>query len=165
MIATLRAFTEEDIEAVVPLLNDAEVARYLSSKIPFPYTQEDARWWVSTGSKEGINKAIEVDGNFAGVIGAAPGAFEYERSAEVGYWLGKEYWGCGIATSALGQLTHLVFSTTDIVRLYAPVFAPNVASARVLEKCGYSRESIQKSAIYKHGKLFDAYVYAKLHSL
>jgi ribosomal-protein-alanine N-acetyltransferase len=162
MTVILRDFSEEDSEAIHLLLNDAEVARYLSSKIPFPDTIEDATWWVATGSKEGITKAIEFQGNFVGVVGVAPGAFEYERSAEVGYWLGKEYWGQGIAASALTQITDLVFSSTNIVRLFATVCTPNTASARVLEKCAYYRESVQKNAIYKHGELFDAYVYARV---
>lgn len=161
MTVILRDFSKKDIEAIHLLLNDADVARYLSSKIPFPYTIEDAKWWVATGSKQGINKAIEFQGKFVGVVGAVPGAFEYERSAEIGYWLGKEYWGHGIAVRALTQMTDLVFSSTNIVRLYATVCAPNTASARVLEKCGYYRESVQKNAIYKHGELFDAYVYAR----
>jgi [ribosomal protein S5]-alanine N-acetyltransferase len=160
----IRDVKEEDAKTIALLLNNANVAKYLTSKIPYPYRIEDATWWVTTGSKEGINKAIEHDGNFVGAIGVTPGQFENQRSAEIGYWLGEPYWGQGLATEALSKMTKIIFSTTDIVRLFAPVFEPNSASKRVLEKCGYYQESVQKKALFKHGQLYDACVFAKLNS-
>lgn len=78
---------------LINYLNNPEVVRFLSSKIPTPYTIDDARWWIETGSKAGHTFAIELSGHFVGRIGAVAGEFEYSKSAEVGYWLAQEYWG------------------------------------------------------------------------
>ena len=56
---TLRDFKEEDTAALLTILNEPQVVKYLSSRIPKPYTLEDAHWWVFTGSRIGIVKAIE----------------------------------------------------------------------------------------------------------
>ena len=160
----IRSVEEKDVESLALLLNSESVSRYLTSKIPYPYTLDDAKWFVSTGSKDGINKAIEFQGEFVGMVGVSPGEFENDRSAEIGYWVGEPYWGKGIATNALGKMTEFIFKSTEIVRLFAPVFSPNDASKRVLDKCGYYQESIQKMALHKNGAQFDAYIYAKLHA-
>lgn len=160
----LREIKERDIEDIAKLLNNENVTKYLTARIPFPYGIEDAKWWVTIGSKEGTNRAIEFKGKFVGVVGITPGMFEKERSAEIGYWLGEKYWGRGIGTEAVSQLTDFIFNTTNIVRIFAPVFSPNTASTRLLEKCGYSLESTQKDAFFKQGQFYDAYVYVKIQS-
>jgi ribosomal-protein-alanine N-acetyltransferase len=159
----LRGFVERDIEAIVEQLNNYSVSKFLSSKIPFPYTRSDAEWWVTVGCKSGITKAIYLNDTFVGVVGATPGENENSRSAEIGYWLGESFWGQGIATIAASQLTEIIFSCTNIVRLFAYVFSPNKASMRVLEKCGYELEGRLKKAVFKDGVLYDKYVYAKIH--
>lgn len=159
-----RDFNQGDIEPLVKLLNNKNVTKYLTSRIAQPYTVQDAEWWVNTGSQVGIAKAIEVNGNFAGVISAIAGEHENSRSAEIGYWLGEEFWGKGIATEAIKKMTDHVFSNTGIVRLFAPVFSPNKKSMHVLEKCGYMQEGILKKAIFKNGQYLDEYLFAKINS-
>lgn len=133
----LRDFYENDIDSLVLFLNNENVTKFLTSRIPQPYTFDDAKRWVNTGSKEGFTKAIEVNGKYVGTIGVTAGQFESNRSAEIGYWLEENSWCKGIATEAVMEMTEYVFTKTNIVRLYAPVFSPNKASMRVLEKCGY----------------------------
>ena len=62
------------------------------------------------------------------------------------------------------EMTEYVFTKTNIVRLYAPVFSPNKASMRVLEKCGYQLEGILKKAIFKNDVFLDEHLYAKVSS-
>jgi RimJ/RimL family protein N-acetyltransferase len=153
----------DDRQLLVAYLNDDNVIRYLSSKIPHPYSFEDATWWVDTGSKDNaIVKAIEFNGIFCGVIGAYTQAFEYRHSAEVGYWIAKPYWGQGIATQALKLFTNHIFNKTHISRLFNPVSAPNIASMRVLEKSGYQREGILRRSVCKAGDCYDEHVFARL---
>ena len=159
----LRDFEQRDIEVLVKLLNNKNVTQYLSSRIPQPYTIQDAEWWVNTGSKVGIAKAIDVGGNLIGVISATIGEYENIRSAEIGYWLGENYWGQGVATKAVDKMTNYIFSNSKIVRLFSPVFAPNKKSMRVLEKCGYMKEGIFKKAIFKDGKYIDAHIFARVY--
>ncbi len=161
---TLRDFKEEDTSALLTILNEPKVVKYLSSRIPKPYTLEDAHWWVFTGSKIGIVKAIEYNGTLIGCVGADRGVFEYQRSAEVGYWIAKDYWGQGFATQAIKQFIPCVFETSDIVRLFASVFSPNTASERVLTKCGFTLEAIQKRAIFKEGKFYNSHLFSLLRT-
>jgi RimJ/RimL family protein N-acetyltransferase len=159
---TLREFLPEDLESLVALLNNVNVTRYLSTRLPFPYSESDATWWISDGSKQGIIRAITVDEALVGCVGAEAGGFEESRTAEIGYWIGEPYWGAGYATVALRELTQTVFSETDIVRLSAQVFSANLASMRVLEKCDYEFEGILRKGCYKEGQYYDKHIYAKV---
>jgi ribosomal-protein-alanine N-acetyltransferase len=161
---TLREFLPEDSKPLVALLNNHNVTRYLSTRLPFPYSSSDADWWVSTGSKEGIIRAITCDETLVGCVGAEAGSFEESRTAEIGYWIGEPFWSAGYATSALYELTEMVFPSTDIVRIVAPVFSPNRASMRVLEKCGYELEGIFRKGCYKDGQYYDKHIFAKIYS-
>ncbi|MCR9104469.1 MAG: GNAT family N-acetyltransferase [Gammaproteobacteria bacterium] len=160
----LRDFHPSDLHSLVILLNNENVARYLSTRIPFPYSESDADWWISTGSKEGLVKAISVEESLIGCVGATPGSFEESRTAEIGYWIGEPYWGFGYATAAVQRLTSTIFSDTDIVRIFAPVFSPNLASMRVLEKCGYELEGVFRKACYKDEQYYDKHIFSKVHS-
>lgn len=159
---TLRDFQAPDAPFIIATLNDEQVTHYLSSKIPFPYTQADANWWISQGSKTGIIKAIEVNGQFAGCIGITPGEFEYSRSGEIGYWLNRQYWGQGIVTQAVKLICDDAFNHTNLKRIFAAVFAGNIGSMQVLTKCGFEAEAILKQAIYKNGAFYDNHIFSKL---
>ena len=77
-----------------------------------------------------ITKTVLADGRVAGNILS----WEEHGRREVGYWMGKEFWGRGVATTALRLLLDLVTTRP----LYAHVAKHNVASIRVLEKCGFT---------------------------
>ncbi len=158
----LRDFNQQDVQYLVKFLNNKKMTQYLTSRIAEPYTNQDAEWWVNTGSQIGVAKAIVVNGVFAGVISAIAGEYENQRSAEIGYWLGEELWGRGIATVAVEKMTNHVFLNTKIIRLFAPVFSPNMKSMHVLEKCGYIREGILKKSIFKNDRYFDEHLFAKI---
>lgn len=157
---TLREFHIDDIHLLIEYLNNSNVTKYLTSSIPQPYKKDDAVWWITEGSKTGIVRAIEFKSVFVGAVGANRKQFEYSRSAEIGYWLAEPFWGGGIATLALQELSAFVFRHTDIVRLQATVFEGNLASARVLAKAGYRLEGVLQKSICKGGVLMDASLYA-----
>lgn len=161
-MVTLRCFAEPDIPLLLDYLNNPKVTWYLTSHIPQPYTLNDAEWWIREGSTQGMVRAIESEGTLVGCVGATPEQFEYSRNAEIGYWLAKPFWGKGIATHALAQMTAEVFSTTQIARLYAYVFEGNAASQRVLEKCGYRQEALLEKAVFKRGAFSNAWLYAAI---
>ena len=78
-----------------------------------------------------IVKTIVSDGEVAGNV------LSFERAGKqlVGYWLGREYWGRGLATQALAELVEEVVTVRP---LYAEVATTNIGSIRVLEKCGFT---------------------------
>jgi ribosomal-protein-alanine N-acetyltransferase len=159
---TLRDYQQADITTIHQLLNNFAVSRFLSSRIPFPYSYDDAVWWVNTGSQQEITRVIEFNQQLAGIVGVIPGRYENRRCGEIGYWLGQPFWGKGLATLAVRDMTMLIFSQTDIVRLFAPIYGPNKASMRVAEKSGYHLEGIAEQAIFKDGQFYDEFIYARL---
>jgi RimJ/RimL family protein N-acetyltransferase len=100
-------------------------------------------------------------GRFAvGAIGVRPGEDVNRLSAEIGYWLGEEYWNRGIVTEAVLAVTNYAFATLGLVRLYADVFEWNAASMRVLEKAGFQKEGVLRKSAMKDHQLVDQVVYA-----
>ena len=138
------------------------MAEYLSTKIPKPYTESDAEWWINVGSKAGFIRAVTLENELVGCIGVSTDDFEYSRNGEIGYWFSADNWGKGLATQAVNIVTEEVFRTTEINRLYASVFSGNTGSMRVLEKCNYTAEAVLQQAIYKNGKFYDNHIFAKL---
>jgi RimJ/RimL family protein N-acetyltransferase len=79
----------------------------------------------------------------------------------LGYWLGEPYWGRGIITEAVQWISDYAFSHYEYIRLFAGVFPDNVASKKVLEKCGYALECIRTKALVKYDTIYDEWVYVK----
>ena len=124
----LRDFNDSDTESIAIYANNLNVSRYMTSRMPYPYTKDDAIWWVEIGSKEqGLNYAIDFEGKCIGVVGVRFGDLEQQFSAEIGYWVAEDYWGKGLGTEAVEKMTDYIFSETNTVRLSALVFSPNTA--------------------------------------
>lgn len=158
----LRPFRIGDERSLIASADDAEVARFLRDRFPHPYTAEDARAWVEFNRdlRPASNFAIDLGGSVIGGAGFVFGDDVHRFSAEVGYWLGRAHWGHGIATRCLRALTEYGFEKHGMVRLFAGVFEGNAASARVLEKCGYTREGVASKAAFKGGKFLDVWQFA-----
>ena len=141
---------------------------FLSNRMPLPYTEEAADWWLGMVSehdgKDGVFRAITVDGRIAGNISIEQKADVYCRDAEIGYLLLTEYWSKGIMTEAVRQICELAFAELDIVRITGLVYEPNTASQRVLEKNGFAREGLQRNAVWKDGRIHDLCLFGKLKS-
>jgi len=163
----LRAYRVDDFRDLARIAGDAAVSRWMTAAFPHPYSEEAALRWTSDAGRESPlnNFAIEVDGAFAGGAGIMPHDNEHQGVAEFGYWLGRAFWGRGIATEAAQLLAAYAFSQRNLRRLEAHVFAPNGASARVLEKTGFVREAILREAyVERNGAIVDGFLYAKLRS-
>lgn len=158
----LRQWQFTDDVALVKYANDADVARYLADRFPHPYTQVDAQNWLNyiVDARPVVNLVIEVDGELAGGIGVDLKQGERRKTAHMGYWLGKPFWGRGIMPEATGLFVKYIFDNFDIVRIETGVYHPNTASMRVLEKCGFVTEGIGEKAIFKNGELYDEHLYA-----
>mgnify|MGYP001553587182 FL=1 len=93
----------------------------------------DSHWDKNIlGNPDAITRTILVDGEVAGNVGS----WAQEGLRLVGYWIGKEHWGKGVATRALGAFLQIVTERP----LHAHVVKHNIGSIRVLEKCGFRLE-------------------------
>ncbi|MDR2885418.1 MAG: GNAT family N-acetyltransferase [Rikenellaceae bacterium] len=160
---TLRPWRMEDCESLAHHANNVQIYNNVRDHFPHPYTAADAVQFITmVQAAPGHTFAIEVGGQAVGGVGIVPGTDIERVSAEVGYWLGEEYWGHGIVTAATRALCDYVFANTEIVRLWAGVFAHNRASMRVLEKAGFTHLTTMRRAAIKNGVIIDLEYYELL---
>jgi ribosomal-protein-alanine N-acetyltransferase len=149
----LRKWRPEDAESAARYADNKHIADNLRDAFPFPYTLQDAenyiKCWTSDDETKRLCRAVCVDGKAVGSIGVFPGGDVYRKSAELGYWLGEEFWNRGIMTAAVKQICKEAFERFDIVRIYAEPYAHNLGSRKVLEKAGFSLEGVMKNGAYK----------------
>lgn len=158
----IRSFTPSDAEALVKYANNRRISINLRDRFPCPYMRGDAEVFLAAAwaQQPECDFAIASRSEVIGGIGFHPQADVHRLSAEVGYWLGEPFWGQGIATRAVRAFSEWVFATTPLVRLYAHVFDWNPASARVLEKAGFTLEGRMRRSVIKEGKIIDQLMYA-----
>ncbi len=163
-IVSLREWRRGDEAELVAVANNPNVARYLRDRFPSPYTLDDANAWISLNeaAERRSHFAIVLDARVIGGVGFDLHEAERRIVAEIGYWLGEAFWGRGIATAACCALTTYAFERHSLRRIESQVFAPNVASRRVLEKCGYECEGLMRNAVTKGGEVLDAYLFARV---
>ena len=135
----LRAPHNDDIDALAHLANNANVATMVS-RMPHPYTTADAADFVRRAKAGTIGKCVYAitkadNGAFLGCCGIEP--HPDGKTAELGYWLGEPYWNQGYATEAAQALTDMAFRTRDIDQIDARCRVMNLASRRVIQKCGF----------------------------
>jgi len=106
-----------------------------------------AHWRRILSDPTKIKKAILWNGQLAGTVGS----FLADGKPQVTYWIGKEFWGNGIATQALAELLRVVNDRP----LYASTASDNVASIRVLEKCGFAMRGCAKAFAKARGTEID----------
>jgi [ribosomal protein S5]-alanine N-acetyltransferase len=134
----LRRFVASDADRVELLAGEYEVAE-TTALIPHPYPRGGATAWIAThdpAAAAGVEYTYAItdhSGLVVGAIGLRPLRRERET---VGYWVGRRYWGHGYATAAALAIIVLAFELLDLEAVTASHLVRNVASARVMEKCG-----------------------------
>ncbi len=159
-----RPFLATDAASLASVANDRRIWLQLRDLFPHPYHLADAEAWISrVGPVDPPHAlAIVVQERAVGGVGIEPMPDVNRRSAEIGYWLGADYWRRGIATEAVTLVTEWAFGAHQLLRIFAQPFASNVASRRVLEKAGYVLEGIMKCSAVKDGTVLDQCMYARL---
>jgi len=145
----LRDAVETDLQIFYGQQQDPEAIQMAA----FPSRSRDAfmaHWLKILVDDSVVVKTILVNGDIAGNIVC----FDQLGEREVGYWLGKEYWGKGIASQGLTQFLEYI----ETRPLYAHVAKHNIASRRVLEKCGFKVAAEDKFFSKIFGKEIEEYV-------
>jgi RimJ/RimL family protein N-acetyltransferase len=159
----LRPFRLDDAAAVQRLASAREIAE-MTLNIPHPYPDGAAEAWItaSAARDDAFEFAIvaSADGSLVGAIGLA--LQRVHSRAELGYWIGVPYWGCGYATEAAGAVLEYAFATLELHRVYAIHYSKNPASGRVLQKLGMTHEGRQRGHVLKWGEYLDEEVYGIL---
>lgn len=164
MEITLEKWKKEDAGDLMRICNETD-RTYLSNRLPYPYTEENAGWWLNMVSenegKRGIFRSVRVDGEIVGNITVEQKEDVFVKDAELGYLLLPRMWSRGIMSEAVRQICEIAFEELDVVRITGQVYEPNAASRRILEKNGFELEGILKKAVFKEGKIWNLCVYGK----
>jgi ribosomal-protein-alanine N-acetyltransferase len=161
---TVRTLRAADAESMTQHANDRRVWAQLRDRFPHPYAVADAQVFIDLMSREDpcTSFAIVVDERCVGGIALERQHDVHRLTAELGYWLGCDYWGRGIATQAIVGVTAWAFETLDLQRVFAQPYADNVASCRALEKAGFALEGTLRHSAIKDGVFRDQRMYAQL---
>ena len=171
----LRQFRAADAQRIHELVNDKQLA-HGTHHIPHPYPVGAAEEWLTEHAElvrrgESAVFAVCQQGTQAstdskespqliGTVGLAISSFDHQ--AEIGYWVGRDYWGQGFCTEAVSAVIDYGFETLGLHRIFAQHIARNSASARVLEKTGFSKEGVLRQHARKWGVFEDVVCYGML---
>jgi len=149
-VALLREVRDTDLDVLFSHWTDPEANRVAAFAPADPSDRGafDQRWRRIRESNDSTALVIEVDGKVVGSISS----WTNEGEREVTYWIGREYWGQGIATRALAEFLAEVERTRPI---QASTAADNVGSQRVLEKCGFRRVGVRRAFATSRGEKLD----------
>ena len=160
----LRPLTEQDAPSLAHRANNRKIWRNLRDAFPHPYSERDALEFIASINEQPGPPVlgIVVAGNAVGTVGVRLKEDIETGSAEIGYWLGEEFWGRGITTEALRAMVDYAVRRFHFYRLEAWVYEWNPASGRVLLKCGFEFESTARRSAMKDGQIIDRHLYAYL---
>lgn len=163
MDISIRCIDKDDISLVTRLADNIAIAQ-MTANLPYPYTDEHAKIWLDyvLGNENEHVFAVLGDGEFMGVVGLVHEP-EHER-AELGYWLGEEYWNKHVMTDAVNMAVAYAFTMLNVQKIYSRCFAPNKASMRVLENNGFKLEGCQRAHHIRMGTVQDVLCYGLLRS-
>lgn len=161
MLFKLREWQQSDLVSLVKYANNANIAKNMTNGFPHPYTLENGQNFLNMAiANHKSIKCIDINGEACGGIGLHLQNDIQCKNAELGYWLAEPFWGKGIVTDAIKQMVNYGFENFDINRIYARPFGTNLASQKVLEKCGFTLEATLQQTLYKNGEYIDELIYA-----
>lgn len=148
---TIRAVEASDLDTFYVHQLDAEANRMAAfvGKDPANRAAFDAYWARNLQAAGNLNRTIVADGLVVGHIACFP----QEGELEVTYWLGREYWGRGIATRALGRLLEIVTARP----IFARTATDNFGSLRVLQRCGFTIVGRDRGFAHGRGAITEEY--------
>jgi len=162
----LRPFRSLDAADIQRLAGEREISS-TTLHIPHPYEDGVAEQWLATHEKsfaEGLQAVFAIaqaqDNFLAGAIGLSLN--RSHRHAEMGFWVGKPFWGRGYCTEAAREILRYGFEELDLHRIHAHYFTRNPASGRVMEKIGMKYEGCLRQHLVKWDQFEDIRMYGIL---
>jgi RimJ/RimL family protein N-acetyltransferase len=161
---SLRPLSLDLSEPISAPANEPTISLYLRDVFPYPYTAKDAEGYIRFAADNPLLHAWAIfeHEKIGGMISLTFQEDIYRHSAEIGFWLGKDFQGRGIMTEAVRLACDHAFREFSVIRIFAAVFEPNGASRKVLLKNGFEVEGIRKKSVIKNKVLLNDYFMAKL---
>jgi RimJ/RimL family protein N-acetyltransferase len=141
----MRSLRDGDLGDLVGLINNWEVARWVSS-VPYPYTEVDGREWIArvqqdhaTGRPRRFAIALNETDRLIGGVGLDGSPGDESEEPALGYWLGEPHWGNGYARESVAAVIDYGLRTLGIETIRAYTDPSNLASQKVLLRCGLKK--------------------------
>ena len=160
---TVRDYRPGDAPSLAKHANDKRIWLNMRDAFPHPYALADSEAFIAHAMARCVRgrAAIAVEGDVVGGIGYTLHRDVERVGVEIGYWLGVAFWGRGIMPQALSATTEFIWRAhPDLRRIWAVPYAHNAASARVLERAGYTFEGRLRQSAIKDGQVCDQLLYA-----
>ncbi len=152
----LRQFNSTDSAEVQRMAGDKDLAEN-TLNIPHPYLDGMAETWIQSqesdfqaGKSLVFAICLKENGKLAGAIGLNL-QLNFEL-AELGYWIGKEYWNNGYCSEAARLIIDYAFNHYKLHKIYATYFTNNPASGKVMEKAGMHFEGTLREHLFHWGE-------------
>ena len=163
--ARLREMTEADVPALVAAVQDPLIPRY--TRLPSPYGEREAREFLVEQRRrceQGTELSLLVVGAESdALLGSVGARLDRENArAEIGYWVVREARGRGVASKAVVLLGRWLFEALDLARLQIHTETENLASQRVAERAGFTREGLLRSYELMEGRPIDVVMFSAL---
>jgi [ribosomal protein S5]-alanine N-acetyltransferase len=166
----LRPYRLQDAPDVQRLAGDRRIAD-TTTTVPHPYPDGAAQVWMArhasvfeAGTGAAFAVTLKANGALLGTVSLLELSAQHAR-AELGYWMGVPFWGQGYCSEAVQRLLAFAHADLSVTRIVARYFARNLASARVLEKAGLTREGLLAKHTFKNGRYEDVLLYGRLLGL
>ncbi|KAF7192569.1 hypothetical protein HII31_06116 [Pseudocercospora fuligena] len=180
---TVRRYRSSDVQSMTKHGNSKTIWLNMRDRFPHPYDEAAGRSWISINADPGnharsgkytleagaegplvpTNYAIAINGEAIGSIGLDFGADIYYRTAELGYWIGEEFWGKGIMSVVAPAFVRWTWKTFGVlIRINAEANERNLGSIRTLVKAGFAYEGKRINAIVKMGEVQSVVWYGAL---
>lgn len=149
-----------DIDSIVLYANNKKLSEKMLT-FPFPYTEENAVWWINNSyesfkAKSAYIFAIRRKENNA-FIGGIGLHLDTHRKAELGYWIAEPFWNKGFATEAVNAIVQFGFETLSLNKIFALHFEDNPSSGKVLQKNNFSNEGFHQQHYFVDNVYKNAY--------
>ncbi len=160
----LASVTKDHMHDLFEILGDEESMKYYDI---FPYKEPEGvleiidlyKTRVEEGN--GMRWGIFLENKLIGTCGF--NGYKSKRTGVIGYDINRKYWGNGYASEAVKAVVEQGYDYLDIHRIAAHVMPGNVASEKVLQKCGFQKEGYLRDASFYKGKYQDQILYAKIN--
>lgn len=162
----LRPYSHEDTPAIVQMLNDPEMARFLMVT-PYPFVEFDARtlvkaaWRRMTGGR-GFDLLVTTKAQAGQVVGSVGiGLHDEGARAELGFWIGRDHWGRGYATEAARRMMEFSAEALKVSRFTGTVATDNAASLAVLAKLGFAEIGRDERKVPSTGEMREVILFER----
>ena len=145
--------SSKDVMEYFPKLLTEEESNAMASKCQLLIDEKGWGFWAVS---------LKDSDTFIGFVGLHQPQQDlpFNPCVEIGWRLGKDFWGYGYATEAANACLKFAFEELDLLRIYAKIYEYNIGSMEVLEKTGFEKEAIIKSSVIKEGQIVDEHLYS-----